>query len=78
MLIILWIFTNIQWYNKINNFQIYKASFNCAVNFECIKNSRIYILNKTENVNLNVFNMITGINESKNVNFINFMVKNAI
>ena len=26
---------------------------------------RIYVLNKTENVNLNVFDMITEINESK-------------
>ena len=27
--------------------------------------NKVYVLNKTEDLNLNVFNMITGINESK-------------
>ena len=48
------------------------------------RSSRIYVPNKTENINLNVFNIITKINESKiftkhhaNVND-NLTVKNVI
>ena len=30
--------------------------------------SRVYVPNETEDLSLHVFNMITGINESKNIN----------
>lgn len=42
--------------------------------------SRIFALNKTDNVNLNVFSMITRINKSKILakHNSNFMLKNVI
>ena len=42
----------------------------CAGSCNTIDNlsSRVCVLNKTEDLNLHVFNMITGINEWKNVN----------
>ena len=41
--------------------------FNGNCNVFDILSSRIYVPNKTEDVNLDVFNMITGINKSKTI-----------
>ena len=41
--------------------------FNGSCNVFDILSSRIYVPNKTEDVNLDVFNMITGINKSKTI-----------
>ena len=55
--------------NTVKNFTIIHFQLNyinvCSCNTLNDLSNKVYVPNKTENLNLSVFNMITGINESK-------------